>query len=43
MNDHDMYKEMIIYWSSDYSSAMFANLPTDKKVFVVASAEATQT
>ena len=23
MGDHNMYKEMVIYWASDYASAMF--------------------
>ena len=37
MDDHKMFKEMVIYWASDYAGAMFANLSTSKKVFVVAS------
>ena len=37
MDDHHMYKEMVIYWASDYAGAMFENLSTSKKVFVVAS------
>ena len=40
MTDNQMFAEMVIYWSSDYSSSMFQNLPNNTKVFAVASAAA---
>ena len=42
MNDKKMYKQLVIYWSSDFSGSMFANLPDNTKVFAVASALATE-
>ena len=29
MNDHNMYKEMVIYWAGDYAGSMFQTLQTD--------------
>ena len=43
MNDNKMYKQLVIYWSSDYSGSMFANLPDNTKVFAVSSASADET
>ena len=40
MKENKMYKQLVIYWSSDYSGSMFANLPMDTKVLAVASAAA---
>ena len=38
-----MYKEMVMYWSADYSGSMFTNLPDDIKVFAVTSAAEDET
>ena len=40
MKENKMYKQLVIYWSSDYSGSMFANLPVDTKVLAMASAAA---
>ena len=37
MTDNKMYKEMVVYWATDYAGAMFTYLPTDTKIFAVAS------
>ena len=37
MSENKMYKEMVIYWASDYAGSMFTNLQSSKKVFAVAS------
>ena len=43
MYDNNRYKEMVIYWSSNYSGNMLADLPTDKKVFAVTSTKLDET
>ena len=43
MHENKMYKQLVIYWSSDYSGSMFANLPGDTKVLAMTSASATET
>ena len=40
MKENKMYKQLVIYWSSDYSGSMFAHLPADTKVLAMASAAA---
>ena len=40
MKENKMYKQLVIYWSSDYSGSMFAHLPVDTKVLAMASAAA---
>ena len=43
MYDNSLYKEMLVYWSSDYSGNMLAELPTNKKVFAVTSTKIDET
>ena len=40
MDMQNMYNEMVIYWSMDYSGGMFLALPTDINVYAVTSASA---
>ena len=37
MRDEKMYKQMVIYWASDYAERVFETLPGDYNVFVIAS------
>ena len=38
MNKNNMYKQLLIVWSSDYSGSMFSNLPDNTQVLAIASA-----
>ena len=43
MYNNKMYKQLVIYWSSDYSGSMFTNLPDNTKVLAMTSASESET
>ena len=43
MSDNNMYKEMIVYWASDYSGNLFTELPQGNKIFAVTSTKTDET
>ena len=43
MIDNKKFKNLVIYWASDYAASMLENLPTDKGVFAMTSTNATET
>ena len=43
MYNNKMYKQLVIYWSSDYSGSMFTNLPDHTKVLAMTSASESET